>query len=85
MPVGKGTNHVWLGLHEVSTLSFSDVWLLHRVYISGCKESRLSCTFLLPHLCISLYCELHHGVIFPSMFDVVSFTLAIHFTISFES
>lgn len=85
MPVGKGTDCVWLRLHEVSTLRFSDVWLLHRLSISGCEKSRLSCTFLLPHLHISLYYELHPGVIFPSMFDVVSFTLAVHFMISFES
>ena len=85
MPVGKGTDRVWLRLHEVSTLSFSQVWLLHRLSIAGCEESRLSSTSLLPLLCISLYYELHHGVIFPSMFDVVSFTLAIHFMISFES
>lgn len=68
---------MWLGLHEVSTLSFSGMWPLRRLSISGCEASVLS-----P---LSLYFELHDGAILNDMFDVVSFTLAIHFTIALES
>lgn len=68
---------MWLGLHEVNTLSFSGMRLLHRLSISGCETSVLS-----P---LSLYFELHDGAILSAMFDVVSFTLAIHFMIVLES